>query len=32
MRINCDVFIHNNDKKNVKINSMSENRKLKTEY
>ena len=32
MRIDRDVFVHNDDEKNVKINLMNENRKLKTEY
>ena len=31
MRIDYDVFAYNNDKENVKMNLMSENKKLKTE-
>ena len=27
MRIDCDVFAHNNDKKNIKMNLMNENKK-----
>ena len=29
MRIDCDVFAHNDDEENVKKNLISENRKLK---
>ena len=31
MRTDYDIFAYNNDEENVKINLMSENKKLKTE-
>ena len=32
MRIDYDIFVHNNNEKNTKMNLINKNKKLKTKY